>query len=130
MKLDAVAGAEVCIRRNGVALREYDDEAYGGEDQLKGVKYVEALSGSNFTVSFGANSSHLEGDYKDSVACAIVLDGKWICTKILDVYSHASYLWDIPGRSCVIDGQRILQRFSFGMLETSKSRYACGSNSC
>ena len=120
MKLQAVPGVEVCLRVNGGALHEYDDEDDEGQTELKSLKYVEAISGSNFAVSFNADGSQLSGDVKkDHVECAIFLDGKWMCGKILDVYRSPVYYTDITGRSGTVNGQHVLQRFTFAELKTS-----------
>ena len=119
MKLDSVAGAEVCLRVNGVPLLEYDDDEDEGQSHLKGVKYVEASSGSNFTVFVKADRASLGNDNRDHVECAVHLDGKWVCGKVLDVFRTPSFVTDIVGRNGHINGQHVLQRFTFADLETS-----------
>ena len=119
MKLEAVAGAEVCLRVNGVPLLEYDDEEDEGQTHLKGVKYVEASSGSNFAVFFKADRALLGNDNRDHVECAVSLDGKWVCGKVLDVFRFPTYVTDIVGRNGLVNEQHVLQRFTFADLETS-----------
>ena len=120
MKLAAVPGVEVYLRVNGVPLHEYDDEEHEDESHLKAVKYVEAASGSKFSVFFKADKSQLGADKRDVVECAIFLDGMEICAKILDTFRSLSF--NIPGRNSIVNGQHMLQEFTFTDLNTSMQR--------
>ena len=87
MKLGAVPGVQACLRVNGAQLEEYAAEEDDDGNDPKGMKWVEATSNSTFTVFFKSNAFQLNGDPgKDSIVCAIYLDGKWVSSSVLDVY--------------------------------------------
>ena len=121
MRLNAVSGVEVSIRHSGAAAQEYDGEAGPYENDTKGKKYVEAISGAHFKASLKAERSKLGGDHGNQLSCHVYLDGQRVCKKILDVYCAPSYSKTIVGRDCTMNGQRYLQKFAFADLNTSRS---------
>lgn len=120
MKLGAVPGVEVSILKEGAPLREYDDEETDEKDRLKGVKYVEATPGSNFTVFLSVRKSELVGHEKDHLRCSVSLDGKGVYSTVLGASGSPSYFKSMKGQECTIKGQRYLQRFTFAELNTSR----------
>lgn len=115
MKLKAHPGFEATIGCNGVALEEHDDE-----DQIEGVKLVEATSGSNFTVNMQVDISKMKKKLEDHVTCEVKMDGKYVCSYVYSVSSiFDNRKHQISGRPGSLNGQSVVQKFMFGDLVTS-----------
>ena len=122
MKLSTVPGVEVTILgANDVALREYDHGASDLGDDKTGTRYVEAISGSNFSVCFKAYKEGLRANDQDCLLAAIYLDGKHAISKVLRIDQHPYPLFHMhqSGVESNIGGQSVLQKFEFAALKTS-----------
>jgi hypothetical protein len=118
MKLDEVPSVNVTIRCDGTSLPEYEDEADSREDARLGVRYIEATSGSNFTIFFIAKT--FQCSKWPHVVCEIKLDGKLIYAPIIEVNSAQWYGINFNAAYGSENGQPVLRRFKFADLPTSK----------
>jgi hypothetical protein len=118
MKIDAVPSVEVSIRCGGALLPEFEDESDQREGDLVGVRYVEASSGSNFTVYFATD--HFDYGKWPQVVCEIKLDGRMVWNPILDVFTSHDFKSDITCAYGIEDGCPVLRRFKFADLPTSE----------
>jgi hypothetical protein len=96
-----------------------------GEDnrdhrEFTAVKYVEATSGANFIVSFRADPSQMNRILDSHVSLKVSLDGKCINGKVYDIQPKRISYYEVVGRRSNMNGQLVMQRFTFGDLTTSK----------
>ena len=121
MKLAAVPGIEVNVCISNTAQKEYDDEnADSKTNDYTGVKYIEAVSSSSFTIAIHVVKAEVVSNKSDELMCKVSFDGNLACAKVLYVNGASSYVHHIKGRSSWIDGQHVSQDFSFHDLSTSK----------
>jgi hypothetical protein len=120
MKVQAIPGVEVSIRVNGRALPEFDNEGDARRAHETGVKYVEVVSGSSFSIHVQTNRSELSGDEKDHMYCNVLLDGLVVHRPLLNPYSLPHYRCDISGHKGEVDGRMMFRRFKFADLSTRK----------
>ena len=106
---------ETNICCDGVPLQEYEGEA---NTQEEAVRFIEAMSGSNFTVTFQVDSYRLKSILEDHIVCEVRLDGEYACSWVYSVLD--AWVREIRGRNARVDGQSVLQKFVFGELITSK----------
>lgn len=126
MKLEAIPGAEVTVCVNHEALQEYNDNDDRRSNNVVGVKYIEAKSDSNFSVSVTADTNHRGSrDEHDVLCCFLHLDGKFVSGTVLrdrGGFDRGKVSAKFVGK--YNDGQHTLERFKFADLETSKLIYA------
>ena len=118
MKLDGRPALDVTVRCDGASLPEYMNEADARCNSSVGVSYIEATSGSNFTIYFKADK--YEYGKWPHIVCEIKLDGQVIQSSILEVNSSRHYRNELKGAYGIDDGQEVLRRFKFADLRTSK----------
>ncbi len=122
MKVTGFPGVEVSIRVDGKALLEFGDEGDDRRTQTIAVRYVEATSGSNFSVYVQTSRSQLGGDHKDHMFCRILLDGSVVDRPVLNPYSLPQYSVNLVGSIGEIHGRTMVQRFTFTDLSTREYR--------
>ena len=118
MKVDAVPSVDVSIRCDGALLPEFEDESDQREGDLVSVRYVEASSGSNFTVYFATD--HFDYGKWPQVVCEIKLDGRMVWNPILDVSDFHYIKRDIEFAYGIENGRSVTRRFKFADLATSE----------
>jgi hypothetical protein len=116
MRIEALSGLEVNICRDGVALQEHDAET---DSALEGVKFIEATSGANFTVTLRVEPARMKKWLEDYITSEVRLDGEYACSWVY--YVRDAAVFQIRGRTGNVGSQSVLQRFVFGDLVTSRS---------
>ena len=116
MRIEAVSGLEANICRDGIPLQEYDVETGSA---LEGVKFIEATSGANFTVTLRVEPSRMKRWLEDYITCEVRLDGEYACSWVY--YIKDAAVFQIRGRTGNVGDQSMLQKFVFGDLVTSRS---------
>lgn len=114
MRINTALGFEANVCRDGVPLEEHEGDAESSSD---GVRYVEATSGSNFTVALGVEPHRMKQRLEDHITCEVRLDGGFACSLVYSI--TGSNVFPIQGRTGVVNGQSLLQKFEFGDLVTS-----------
>ena len=118
MKLDRFPEIEVSVRCDGAALSEYEDEADPPQDDVVGVRYIEATSGSNFSVFFRADE--FEYGKWPTLCCTVKLDGVAVYNPLFDLSTTRHCSHDLLGAYGFEDGCAVLKRFTFADLPTSE----------
>jgi hypothetical protein len=122
MKLDTSPGVDVNVCVDGTPLQEYDDTDGGAnEDSLKGISYVEAVPGANFTVRFQAYKPQMGGCGLDRVNLAIHMDGKCAISHVLEVHANPileSFTSKVEGIDRNVNGRFVREKFVFSTLQT------------
>ncbi len=123
MRLDNVKGVEISICGVNGPLTEYcDEDADRVPRQNEGVRYVEAVAGSNFLLRFSYQRAHLLTGKADSIRMKVYLDGEVATNRVwvMSEWPSNDYTKDIDGIRSTRQGKRYLQKFRFASLETSK----------
>lgn len=124
MRLDAVPGLEIALRVNLQDLKEYEDAEgeVAGQDGRNNaaVRYVEAVSGANFSVEFRTDRRFT---YRNAdLEMSVYLDGVFAEGQVY--YARPTHGGHndktVSGRADTENGQFLFRRFAFADLETSK----------
>lgn len=121
MKIPGPPRVEVNVLSGGSVLPEYndDDDERNGDDV--GVKYVEATSGSEFTISIDEGSPRASAGNEPDVLCVdLHLDGMCVESGIVALQEIGRIAGIISGKADVV--QKTVQSFKFADVETSKLR--------
>ncbi|EME45426.1 hypothetical protein DOTSEDRAFT_71220 [Dothistroma septosporum NZE10] len=117
-------GVQVSLRVGGVDLAEYNIDDEEDEEVNTVTKYVEAVSGANFTVNFNAKVD-CAPDPRDSCQMSVHLDGKYVTNivfKMRDTTALARGTFEqlCEGhRSTAAAGGYNLEKFAFAALQTN-----------
>lgn len=114
MRINTALGFEANVCRDGVPLEEHEGDA---ESSAEGMRYIEATSGSNFTISLRVEPHRMKQKLEDHIACEVRLDGSFACSWIYSVTKPNTN--SITGRTGTIHGQHVIEKFEFGDLVTS-----------
>lgn len=116
MKLPTLPGLEIALSVNREDLQEYD-EADADDTENGAVRFVEAVSGANFTVEFRTD---IRFAYRnDDLELRISLDG--VHAEALVFYApKLGVTKTVTGRMEFRNGQAFNRRFTFAELNTSK----------
>ena len=122
MKLGAVPGVDTHIDGNGASLQEHTDVNNDDrrENQTTALRFIEALSGHQFQVTFQADPTQMESVLEDHVAVDISFDGKVITRRIYRLSRSRISYFECKGVKSDKNGQTLLQRFTFGDLLTGQ----------
>lgn len=122
MKVHITQGTEVTIRVDGVLTREHRDHEDKRSSEAVAVSYIEVTSGSAFSVHITTNDHRLR-NHDDAVRYVISLDGKKVNARTLKHFDpHGNAHGQSIGRETVIDGQKMLSKYTFGDLKTSNPK--------
>ena len=130
MKLQAVPGVTVTVQVDGVALPEYEDadavaNDYEDQDINEDVRYIEATSGSEFSIyfkldknEFGTHGLHRD----DAINCRIALDGTHAVDKIHRIrdYTGPTISRNYRGLDNLKNGRYVTEKFKFADLHTGR----------
>jgi hypothetical protein len=122
MRILAVPGVEITVDVNSTPLNEYPDHDAAEGDPLKGVAYVEAVDGAEFSINFIFRRNKLRRLEKNDVVVAeIWMDGKYVTGPICPVMSDIQYECKILGTTHLADEKRVvLEPFIFAPLQTGE----------
>lgn len=113
------SGLEIKLFVAGAAVEEYEvsDDA---DDGTTRARYVEAVSGSTFSIQFVAPPG-LAKSHEDSVHCSVLLDGKYATGRIIDaaLFARSAFTFMFDGIDVMTSRGRELQRFTFAQLNTN-----------
>lgn len=124
MRLSTLPGLEIALRVDGQDLREYDrmEDEGAGEDSNPTVvtRYVEAISGANFSVEFRPTGA-FRWPHNELELC-VHLDGVWATGKVYHPRAatggHSNK--SVSGANAYENGQYVFRNFAFADLHTSE----------
>ena len=118
MKSGAWPGLVAKLRINDNDLHEYDDEDADAGNHNTDTKYVEAVSGANFTVELWVKP-HFR--YKThALQCSLLLDDVFIRSSIYDAEKYPDEVRSsVRGVYRCLHGEHVIEKFAFAELETS-----------
>lgn len=111
---DTFPAAEAEILVNEVALQEYFDDEDASTSDRTVVRYIEAVSGADFTIRYKIDSKP-----KFDVTVDIYLDDKWVAGRVVErsLFRISSYQQTVVGVNSNSTGNWSLSKFSFADLK-------------